>query len=292
MSIPNIAPSSISSFRPLSNQQTEPKIKPRILIYHTMVGGLRGTENYFKDRNGAGYSGTESTWGVGGPWDGDALDGVAWQWQGLLYQADANFDPANSFANSIETSDGGIWKPRTPPWSDKQVKKLIQIGAWWCKVTGEDPVLARSYDGHGIGYHALFPQWNKANHACPGTARIEQLRELIIPGIAKALGGNQPDTPDDPPVNGDAPRFPLPSGYYFGPASGGSHSISGLYSYKGALAPWQRQMRARGWTIGVDGIYGPQTADVARDFQREKHLDVDGLIGPATWKAAWTAKIT
>jgi peptidoglycan hydrolase-like protein with peptidoglycan-binding domain len=290
VSIANIAPSSISAWRPLSNNQTEPRIKPRLLIYHTMVGGLLGTERYFKTVNGTGYSGTESTWGVGGPWDGPQLDGVAYQWQGTLFSADANFDPANNFANSIETSDGGIWKPTTPPWSVKQVAKLIQIGAWWCKSTGIDPTLARSYDGHGIGYHALFSQWNKANHACPGTHRIEQLREIIIPGIAKALDGHT--DPPDPPVDHDGPSFPLPSGYYFGPASGGAHSISGLYSYKGALTPWQRQMRNRGWTLVADGVYGSQTADVVRSFQAEKHLGVDGLIGPATWKAAWTAKVT
>jgi hypothetical protein len=290
VTIPNIAPASLSAWRPLSNVQTEPRIKPRLLIYHTMVGYLKSTENYFKHVNGEGYSGTESTWGVGGSWDGDALDGVAWQWQGLLYSADANFDPANNFASSIETSDGGIWKPSTPAWTPKQVKKLTEIGTWWCRVTGIDPVIARSYDGHGIGYHALFPEWNKANHACPGTRRIEQLREIIIPGIAKALDGHT--DPPDPPVDNDGPSFPLPSGYYFGPASGGSHSISGLYSYKGALAPWQRQMRNRGWTIAVDGLYGPQTGLVASQFQREKHLDADGLIGPATWRAAWVAKVT
>lgn len=90
------------------------------------------------------------------------------------------------------------------------------------------------------------------------------------------------------------PTFPLPAGYYFGPASGPAESISGLYSYEGALKPWQQRMKDRGWDIGdVDGIYGPKVEAVARAFQEEKQiLPVDGLIGPNTWNGAWTAPVT
>lgn len=55
---------------------------------------------------------------------------------------------------------------------------------------------------------------------------------------------------------------------------------------------WQRQIRARGWTITTDGYYGPVSADTCRAFQREKHLQVDGIVGPATWKATWEAPVT
>lgn len=51
-------------------------------------------------------------------------------------------------------------------------------------------------------------------------------------------------------------------------------------------------MSARGWTIAVDGLYGPQTDGVATSFQEEKSLEVDGLIGSETWGAAWTEPIT
>lgn len=59
-------------------------------------------------------------------------------------------------------------------------------------------------------------------------------------------------------------------------------------------------MKDRGWTITVDGIYGPmgattptgETADIAKAFQLEKGLVPDGLIGPKTWDMAWTAPIT
>jgi peptidoglycan hydrolase-like protein with peptidoglycan-binding domain len=275
VTISNIAPGSISLWRPLSGVQTESHITPRILVFHTMVGGLRGTENYFKHVNGEGYSGTESTWGVGGSWDGD-LDGVAYQWQGTRFSADAQFE-ANAWCSSVETSDGGHYP--TPEWSDKQLAKLIEIGGWWCKETGTDPVVAKSYDGHGLGFHQLFSKWNKNGHNCPGPLRRAQFYDHLLPGVVKIVNGHV--DPPKPPVT--HPAFPLGVGRYFG--KGDVHSGHNLDD-------WQRQMRKRGWTIGVDGVYGPQTESVARAFQREKHLTADGLVGRQTWDAAWTAKVT
>ncbi|MBG6140692.1 peptidoglycan-binding domain-containing protein [Longispora fulva] len=60
----------------------------------------------------------------------------------------------------------------------------------------------------------------------------------------------------------------------------------------GDVRTWQQRMSARGWSIGVDGWYGPQSANVARQFQQEKGLVTDGIVGPQTWAAAWTAPIT
>lgn len=60
----------------------------------------------------------------------------------------------------------------------------------------------------------------------------------------------------------------------------------------GDVAAAQDQLAHRGWTISVDGDFGPQTEDVVRSFQSEKGLTVDGLIGPDTWNALWTAPVT
>lgn len=55
---------------------------------------------------------------------------------------------------------------------------------------------------------------------------------------------------------------------------------------------WQAQMAKRGWTIGVDGVYGNQSREVCVAFQREKKLEVDGVIGKATWDAAFKLAVT
>ena len=55
---------------------------------------------------------------------------------------------------------------------------------------------------------------------------------------------------------------------------------------------WQGRMRERGWILRADGIFGPRTESVVRDFQAEKGLRVDGVLGVNTWDAAWTEPIT
>lgn len=89
-----------------------------------------------------------------------------------------------------------------------------------------------------------------------------------------------------------APAFPLPGGWYFGPASGPTESVSGFHGNGEHLQRWQQRMADRGWNITPDGRYGDQTRDVAIAFQREKGLGVDGKIGPETWAAAWTAPVS
>ena len=50
---------------------------------------------------------------------------------------------------------------------------------------------------------------------------------------------------------------------------------------------WQAQMNKRGTPLEVDGEYGPKSAGACRALQREKRLEVDGIVGPITWKATW-----
>jgi len=97
--------------------------------------------------------------------------------------------------------------------------------------------------------------------------------------LAKA-GGAAPAPAPPPASGGVAPPWP---GRYlqYPPVMSGAD-----------VHQWQGQMSHRGWTISVDGAYGPQSKDVCTSFQREKGLAVDGVVGPQTWSAAWTAPIT
>lgn len=52
---------------------------------------------------------------------------------------------------------------------------------------------------------------------------------------------------------------------------------------------WQAQMRERGWTIAVDGRYGPQSASIAAAFQRQLGAKGVGVVGPVTWRLTWEA---
>ncbi|WP_433225052.1 peptidoglycan recognition protein family protein [Microtetraspora malaysiensis] len=50
---------------------------------------------------------------------------------------------------------------------------------------------------------------------------------------------------------------------------------------------WQRRMAGLGYVIEVDGAYGPKSTAVCVTFQKERHLDPDGIVGPLTWNAAF-----
>src|SRR5215471_808950 len=115
--------------------------------------------------------------------------------------------------------------------------------------------------------------------------------------IAQLLGGAPPvpgpsPTPQPPP-SGGGPGFPYPADNYLGTARSDPKCHSGYYPRdRPNVQTWQQQMANRGWTIGVDGQYGPQSEGVCRNFQQEKGLGVDGLVGPQTWSMSWTAPVT
>lgn len=99
-------------------------------------------------------------------------------------------------------------------------------------------------------------------------------------------------TPPVPPVV-KPPPFPYPAADYLGTESADPHCHSGYHAAdRPNITTWQSKMSARGWTISADGRFGPQSDGVCRQFQAEKHLTVDGKVGPQTWAATWTAPVT
>ncbi|MGW0824100.1 peptidoglycan recognition protein family protein [Streptomyces sp. NPDC002845] len=52
---------------------------------------------------------------------------------------------------------------------------------------------------------------------------------------------------------------------------------------------WQRRMRERGFDVPVNGAYDRRSREACLAFQEERGLTVDGVVGPATWHAAWAS---
>lgn len=207
--------------------QTEPRMTGHdVVCLHTMVGYLSSTDGYFRSGNGAGYVGTESHFGVGGAWGGDAtrgLDGKVRQWQPLTHQADANLH-GNPTTISIETADNAA-RP-IQPWTPKQLDALAHLLAWlslpathadcpasWeCHTDGIPLTLIPDTLPHrrGVGYHRqgcppnIVPggvAWSTAyGKDCPTQARIDQIPAIIARAQAITAAKHTPPPQEDDPM--------------------------------------------------------------------------------------------
>jgi hypothetical protein len=46
----------------------------------------------------------------------------------------------------------------------------------------------------------------------------------------------------------------------------------------------QQQLKRHGYLIDADGVFGNQTHQAVKEFQRIKHLEIDGVVGAQTWQ--------
>ena len=49
----------------------------------------------------------------------------------------------------------------------------------------------------------------------------------------------------------------------------------------------QQRLSDLGYSLGVDGNFGPGTAKAVVAFQQKNNLGNDGVVGPNTWAALW-----
>lgn len=179
--------------------------------------------------------------------------------------------------------NGTYWSVETEgyPGEELTAQQLHSLAAWhvFC---GASDTIADQVGQVGIGTHSMGGKaWG--SHACPGIVRSAQRGEILRQ--AQILRGLAPAS--SPTSAG--PRYPLTSSAVF---SRDTHSGYNSTTDRGHIRTWQARMAERGWTITVDGLFGPQTEYVLRQFQSEKGLAVDGLLGPVSWSAAWTTPVT
>jgi len=123
----------------------------------------------------------------------------------------------------------------------------------------------------GGDYHSRADEMHYEINA--GPSRVRALADRI-------RAGHMPDTnPTPTPHPGSHPLYP------------GVAMRRGMMN-NNDVRVFQAKLSSRGWHLAVDGDFGPGTEHVVRQFQAEKHLGVDGIVGPVTWAAIWTAPIT
>jgi hypothetical protein len=175
---------------------------------------------------------------------------------------------------------------------------LANTAAWIAEeaATFGIPIVKLSADeaqggGTGVCQHADLGSWGGGHWDCGPSFPIDDV-------LAMAAGSTPAPTPAPAPPTpqpaAPAPPFPYPTADYLGQPSPDPHCHSGYYGGvdNQNVTTWQAQMSARGWAIDVDGCYGPDSESICRQFQAEKKLAVDGLVGPSTWQASWTMPVT
>jgi hypothetical protein len=98
-----------------------------------------------------------------------------------------------------------------------------------------------------------------------------------------ATAASAPAPPSKPPY---ACRLERIDGLWY---AGNSRTQATTVAYGSAgpeVAEVQCLLRRAGFSPGgIDGMFGPLTQGAAKSFQKHAGLDVDGIVGPHTWKA-------
>lgn len=128
------------------------------------------------------------------------------------------------------------------------------------------------FEGNGGVHRHAWP--------CPSGVGNPDMWGAINTGILVHFG------PDNPVHHPPTPATRVP------PFPGRTLVLKSPFIQGADVQQWQRQMVARGWSLDVDAVYGPQSRDVCLAFQTQKGLQVDGQVGPQTWTASWALPVT
>jgi hypothetical protein len=196
---------------------------------------------------------------------------------------------ANPVAVSLELCGFAAWS--RAEWEGAHANMLANCAAWVAEECSRFglPIKRLSAaeaqgSGRGVCQHIDLGSWGGGHVDCGAGFPMDSVLAMAAGGAPLA-----PGAPSAPSAPGSAPPYPLPSGYYYGPADGPTESVSGYYPPYGGdngadgLRTWQAQVGG----ISADGFYGPETEGAAYSVQSAAGIATDGLIGPDTWAAAW-----
>jgi peptidoglycan hydrolase-like protein with peptidoglycan-binding domain len=155
----------------------------------------------------------------------------------------------------------------------------------------------------GIGYGGLPHEASKATQIEAGQKLQARSGWGQWPACSRKLGlrgGGGGAAPAAAPAPQAAPPKKKPSrSRSAAPVSaaqvafGGDLTTAASGTAREDVRAWQARMRQRGWKIGVDGRFGPQSASVAQRFAAQKGLSVaPGSLNGAVYGAAWSLPVS
>lgn len=165
----------------------------------------------------------------------------------------------------------GMPHQASPATQDAAAAKLQARSGW-----GQWPACARKL---GLGRSGYSPA-----HAAPAAGKH------AAPARKKAAPAAKPAPRKAAPARASRTRVSAPR---TAPVLDRALTLADRSTYRLVVAQWQARMQERGWSITVDGHFGPQSAAVAQRFAAEKGLlaTAPGTVDAAVLSAAWTAPL-
>lgn len=194
---------------------------------------------------------------------------------------------ANSDGLQLECA--GFMKQNREQWLDSYGKAMMEIGAEVCaawankyKIPVRKLTQVQLQAGQkGFTSHAdVSAVYRRTDHTDPGKGFPW---DYFLGRVEDFLDGDPDATKPDPVMN-DKPATPKWPGRYL-------IFMDGVPTIGSDVKVWQRQMRTRGWSIVVDGVYGSKSRQACALFQGEHGLEADGVVGLITWRATWEEPI-
>lgn len=153
----------------LPEGDTQAAIVPTQFIIHSLAAPWTIEQTYAYWKNSTNL---ESHFGLG-------YDGSLGQYIGTQTRADANAS-ANVRAISLESAAN---TKNTDPWTDDQINTLVRVLDWAADEHDIPRRICRSWTDPGFGYHRLYPEWSVGGTYCPGDARVDQFRKIVMPRV-------------------------------------------------------------------------------------------------------------
>jgi murein L,D-transpeptidase YcbB/YkuD len=100
----------------------------------------------------------------------------------------------------------------------------------------------------------------------------------LVDSIANKPAAPAPAPTPAPTYNVTKPAAPTPTQT----STSSTSSLLKVGSRGSSVTDLQNQLRAAGYSIAADGIFGSQTQAAVIDFQRKNNLAVDGIVGSQT----------
>lgn len=176
---------------------------------------------------------------------------------------------------------------------DVVFEKLVALCIDICKRNGKKKLIWWPDKNKSLNYNPAptemiitVHRWY-ANKACPGDWLYSRLGTLAA-RVNAALGSAM-TTGSDELTDGSELKKPSTVATTSPATSTASHKTVRRGSEGMDVRVLQEILNKLGYTLVVDGIFGSKTYAAVTSFQVKHGLDVDGVVGPMTWKALESA---